>query len=481
MADPGTRYTDQQQKVLERRMQEVYAEAQKDLQAKLDDYMRRHKARDARMRAKLGRGEITKKQYDSWMRGQVFMGDQWKAKVKQMTDTLTDANKQSLNILRGSQINVFGENATYEAYEIEKNFGINFGFGMYDSNTVSRLLKDQPELLPRKTVNGRKDAAWNRTKIANCIAQGILQGESLDQIAHRMARDTSSTDMKAMIRYARTAMTGAQNAGRINMLNNALNMGIRVEKKWMATFDNLTRDTHRNLDGQTAPVNQPFKSDSGPILYPGDPHARPENIYNCRCTLVYVYLDYPSEYERYDNIEGHPVKEMTYNEWKGYKTSPEYQHNPPSIADMARELGFEIEDQVDVELYNFYDGRFGKYAYELAQEMDQFSDDNLLMSYRIGDNVSFVSLDIESNVLDGIISTGGGVGTDALYKTLQLQMESGNGIMWLADNEDSVGYYTKLGLKRFANGNKYKSLYSIPNDRMQEALDLVAKHLRIRK
>lgn len=320
MADPGTRYTDQQQQILEKRMREVYSEAQKDLQAKLDDYMRKHKARDVRMRAKLASGKITKEQYDNWMRGQVFMGDQWRAKVKQMTNTLTDANRQSLNILRGSQIDVFGENATFQAFEIEKNFGINFGFGVYDTNTVAILLRDQPELLPRKTVNGRKDAAWNRTKIANCITQGILQGESIDQIARRMARDTSSTNMEAMTRYARTAMTGAQNAGRINMLNNALSMGIQVKKKWMATFNSCTRDAHRNLDGETAEVNQPFQSDLGPILYPGDPHAHPGNVYNCRCTLVYEYLDYPSEYERYDNIEGHPVKEMTYKEWVATKT-----------------------------------------------------------------------------------------------------------------------------------------------------------------
>ena len=90
-------------------------------------------------------------------------------------------------------------------------------------------------------------------------------------------------------------------------------------KEWMATFDELTRWQHRELDGQKQPMNKPFKVGGYSIMYPGDPTAHPSMIYNCRCTMVGDLDDYPSDYERYDNINGKPVKNMTYKEWENAK------------------------------------------------------------------------------------------------------------------------------------------------------------------
>lgn len=325
MPDAGTRYTDKKQGEIERRLRSVYRQAQKEIVEKLDAQTKRMNAQDVVKRAQLEAGKITQQQYNSWLQGQMFTQQQWKNKVDSVTSTLLHANEQANAIIEGERRAVFGENATYTAYDIEKGVGLDLGFTLYDSATVTRLLRDQPELLPRREVDGVKDKAWNRKQIANAVTQGIIQGESIPEIADRIAKQTSSTNEKAMIRYARTAMTGAQNAGRVCAMHDAIDKGVKVKKRWEATLDNRTRDAHADLDGQEQDVDDPFDSELGPIDYPGDPNAEQENVWNCRCTLTWTHPEYPMQnVTRHDNVDGVLIEDMSYNEWQEAKHPEEY-------------------------------------------------------------------------------------------------------------------------------------------------------------
>ena len=322
MPDYGSQVADKTVKTIENRIKKVYSQARKDLKKELDDFTEKFKLKDEQQKALWKAGAITKDQYDDWRAGQVFIGKQWKAKINHCTDILADANAQALNIVNGQRLNVFAENANHTAYQLEKDLGMNTGFGVYNASTVQRLLKEQPELLPRKKLDNGKDKAWNRVNISQAVTQGIISGQSIDKIAQSIADKTASTNMKAMTRYARTAVTGAENAGRIETLHRAQDMGINVKKQWLATLDSKTRDSHQYLDGQIREVDEPFKSLYGSIRFPGDPEGEPGDVYNCRCTLVYILPDVqPENVERYDQEEGKPISDMTYEEWahmKGY-------------------------------------------------------------------------------------------------------------------------------------------------------------------
>jgi SPP1 gp7 family putative phage head morphogenesis protein len=112
--------------------------------------------------------------------------------------------------------------------------------------------------------------------------QGILQGESMDKIAKRL-RNVQEMNKTQAIRSARTIVTGAENKGRQDSYARAEADGIILQKEWLATNDGRTRHSHAVLDG--AIVDQDKKFDNG-LMYPGDPSGRPEEVYNCRCTLV---------------------------------------------------------------------------------------------------------------------------------------------------------------------------------------------------
>lgn len=321
MPDAGTIAADKAQKELESRIGFIYGKARKDVSAKLKAHTAAFKAKDKQKRAQLKAGLISKQDYADWKQGQVFTGKMWQDKLNSIEYTLLHAAEQVNDIVEGQKLAIFGENATFMAFELSKDYGLATSFNVYDAATVTRLVKEKPELLPRREVNGVKQKAWERSKISNRIAIGIVSGASIDEIAQSIADATALTDEKAAVRYARTAMTSAQNSGRIAAMQDAQSIGINVEKLWIATLDAHTRDAHAHLDGQTAKVNEPFISKLGEIDYPGDPFAKPANTYNCRCTLGWNYPEYKRYGQRRDNETKQVIADMTYDEWKAAKTN----------------------------------------------------------------------------------------------------------------------------------------------------------------
>lgn len=320
--DPGQAATDKAVAEVEKRLRKTYKQAYNEITQKMTEWSKAFADKDSEMQGKVASGEITQAQYDSWLQGQVLAGDLWKKKLDQVSGVLLAANQQAMEIVNGQKLGVFAENANYQSYQLTQDTKLDLSFAVYDADAVAKLVKDRPELLPRKQVNGKKDKAWNQTKMANIAAQAIIQGESIPQIARRIANETASDNMKAMVRYARTAMTSAQNAGRMETLHRAKGMGIQCKKVWLATLDRRTRDSHRNLDGQVRDIDEPFDSDFGKIMFPGDPEGHPGDVYNCRCTLTYQYEDYPvdpANNQRYDQESGQLVEDMTYNEWSAAK------------------------------------------------------------------------------------------------------------------------------------------------------------------
>ena len=281
MADAGTRFADERQQEIEKRLRDIYEKAQKEIIERLNEHSKVMYAQDKVMRDKRDAGQITVKQYKDWLRQQMYLENIWKEQITSACSVLLTANEQANAIVEGERRAVFTENMNYQAYALEKDAGMELSFTLYDSATVTNLLRDQPELLPPRYIDGKRDKAWNREKISATIAQGVITGSSIQSIAKQIAERTALSNEKAALRYARTAMTGAQNAGRIEVMREAEDMGIKVKKLWISTLDKSTRPAHQMLDGDTANVNEPFSSILGPIMYPGDPAADEANTWNC--------------------------------------------------------------------------------------------------------------------------------------------------------------------------------------------------------
>lgn len=230
---------------------------------------------------------------------------------------LTAINQQSAALIGQRMNGIFSLNHNFAAYTLEHDLGLNLQFTLYDEFTVARLLKENPKLLPKPKIDIALDKKWNAQKITSEITQGILTGESIPKIAARL-QNVTDMNRNSAIRNARTAITGAENAGRVESYKYAESIGITLQKEWLATLDDRTRDEHRALDGQRVDVDEPFEVDGAKIMFPGDPSAEGYLVFGCRCSLVSAVdgvKDLDPVYRR-DNISGELIDNMTYKDWE---------------------------------------------------------------------------------------------------------------------------------------------------------------------
>ena len=251
----------------------------------------------------------------------VFLMSSWDQTVKaewmnDMVATLSGdvskVNQKAMDALDGYAANIYAENANRAAYGIEGATRGIASFALVDEYTARNLMMKDGDLLPR--LDKRRDVRWNRQKFQSAITQGILQGESIDDISKRV-QSVVGMNERAARRAARTATTGAENAGRVSSYERAKDMGIEVMQEWLATLDSKTRGSHRELDGQRIKVGQKFVNG---CRYPGDPEGPAHEVYNCRCTLVaYIPGINYDDWRKDEKIDG-----MSYEEWKSSKQNP---------------------------------------------------------------------------------------------------------------------------------------------------------------
>lgn len=323
--DLAHRQTERTLRTLERRIASVYNQASQEMQEKIEKYFQAFAKKDAEKLAQVEAREITKHQYQQWRLSQMARGERYKALRDALAERMTKANEVAVAYINDATPSIYSLNRNYAAYTIEK-VGGNVGFDLVDEQTVKRLIAKRPSLMPyypkKKAVKRGIDLAWGKKQILSQITSGILQGESIPQLAKRLQQELPRMNKASAVRTARTAVTSAQNGGRLASYEKADQMGIKVRKVWVATKDGDTRKSHQKLDGQTVDWDEPFHSILGDIEYPGDPSAKPANVYSCRCTMR---TEVPKKYEAEprkmrvrDPVTGKNVlvNEMTYSEWE---------------------------------------------------------------------------------------------------------------------------------------------------------------------
>lgn len=332
MADPAHEEVERALGEISGRVRREYAAAYEGAEARLADYLRRFEAKDLAHAEAVRRGEETEADYREWRRGRILAGRRWQELVDALAEDYRNADRVAASIVNGHMPDAYAVNHDYATFQVEKGSNLDTSYTLYDRATVERLIRDRPDLLPAVKVDGKKDLAWNRKHIASAITQGVLQGEGIDRVARRV-RSVADMDCRAAMRTARTAMTSAQNAGRVDAYRRAEGMGIHVRKQWLATLDRRTRHSHRRLDGETVGMDEEF---SNGLKYPGDPGSgRGGEVYNCRCTLVPVVdgAD-PSEGARRSDMGG-----MSYEEWRSERgpTAPPAPPAGPARVPTGRE------------------------------------------------------------------------------------------------------------------------------------------------
>ncbi|MCQ2507246.1 MAG: phage head morphogenesis protein [Dorea sp.] len=307
----GNRYTEKQLAILERKLKMVYSESKADLDDAVDRYYNgyteivngklvHHPGMYDRLKTELEayeRGEYTQEEFTKWWWSQEGRGQHIEAMRDEMARAMTETNMRAAALINDNTPGIYAMNANWTAYTIAvprqdkdgnwtKDVTDGVAFNLVNEQTVRELIHDDNNHVEFRVnrVNRKSDYEWNKDQITKALLSGILQGESVYKIADRFMI-VQKRNTAAAIRNARTSFTSAQNAGSLNAMEQAVKMGIKIKKQWMSTKDNRTRDRHLELNGEQQAVDKKF---SNGLMYPGDAEGKPEEVYNCRCTMVTV-------------------------------------------------------------------------------------------------------------------------------------------------------------------------------------------------
>jgi hypothetical protein len=127
------------------------------------------------------------------------------------------------------------------------------------------------------------------------VMKATTEGWSIDDLTEKidgiLADEDADVWRNRARTIARTEALGAYNAGRFaGFWSYANQLGGSWEKVWLETHDHRTRLTHREgeggVGGTRIPLGQLFKVGVGLAMYPGDPELPPEEVINCRCSIL---------------------------------------------------------------------------------------------------------------------------------------------------------------------------------------------------
>lgn len=287
-SDWMSRKQDEQTEQLEERLTALYANAENEIRAKWDDFMSGFEKEDTARRKLVESGSMPEDEYTAWRKTQILKSNQYSKAVESMSNMLVETDVAAMATVNEELPQVVAESYDFVqglGFQAAEEAGLTSGtFQIYNARTVQALIKDNPDLMPKPTVDIPEDQRWSKERINREITQGIVQGESIPKIANRL-RQVTTMDRNAAVRNARTAMTGAENLGRYQSAQDLRENGIPIEEVWMATPDDRTRESHRLLDGTTRDESGYFGVGiiDTPLRFAGDPLGAPEEVYNCRC------------------------------------------------------------------------------------------------------------------------------------------------------------------------------------------------------
>jgi uncharacterized protein with gpF-like domain len=289
--------TDKELEALEKRIAEVFKQAEKDLDKEVKEYFAKFVLRDKEMQQLANAGEITQQELQMWRLTQMGRGERFEKLRDKVAERYTKANEVAIAYVNDATPSIYSLNRNYEAYTIEKAVG-SCDFTMWDESTVRRLLVEQPDVMPFYpevlAVRRGIDLEYGKSQITKHVTSGIIRGLPPGKIANELMASMTGMNRASAVRAARTGITAAQNAGRMDSYVAAEKMGIQIKRRWVCTKDSRTRLDHALADGQIVVGTKiAFKVGGYKMKFPGDRSlgAPGHQLYNCRCTIRTVEKD----------------------------------------------------------------------------------------------------------------------------------------------------------------------------------------------
>ena len=178
---------------------------------------------------------------------------------------------------------VFTESLYSTEWAMDQATGIKIDWPVIPVDAVRSAVENPITGLSPKTLI-QSNATARINKINATLTRSLASGTPYAQTARAIRNDFQGGYADA-IRVVRTESNRAYSEGHLYTFNDAEKAGVELRKKWVATLDTRTRDTHGALDGTFADEDGLFRIHGVSAPAPGMFGIASEDI-NCRCTVV---------------------------------------------------------------------------------------------------------------------------------------------------------------------------------------------------
>lgn len=231
---------------------------------------------------------------------------------------LSQDYREVAKAIKQSQQNIYIEKYMMSLFLYEVASQTSMNFDIPTTQTIQTAIEQPIEFIKLvPTLQKHRDDTLKRIRMH--ITQGIMSGEGYSKIAKALRDDLGMAKAQS-VRVARTETGRALSQAGLDSAMVAKDNGINMKKRWYATKDTRTRDTHRHLDGTSVDIEDNFHSSGcvgpAPKLFVGVASAK-ENI-NCRCKLLY-YIDEDELPTTMRTKEDGVIPFTNYREWEKNK------------------------------------------------------------------------------------------------------------------------------------------------------------------
>ena len=231
---------------------------------------------------------------------------------------LSQDYREVAKAIKQSQQNIYIEKYMMSLFLYEVASQTSMNFDIPTAQTIQTAIEQPIEFIKLvPTLQKHRDDTLKRIRMH--ITQGIMSGEGYSKIAKALRDDLGMAKAQS-VRVARTETGRALSQAGLDSAMVAKDNGLDMKKRWYATKDTRTRDTHRHLDGTSVDIEDNFHSSGcigpAPKLFVGVASAK-ENI-NCRCKLLY-YIDEDELPTTMRTKEDGVIPFTNYREWEKNK------------------------------------------------------------------------------------------------------------------------------------------------------------------
>lgn len=201
---------------------------------------------------------------------------------------INNINKEAIKQVNKDLVNIYktNYNGTIDTLSVLLAVNIPNKYSKTPTTTeVKEEIKEEETPFDTLALDNIKDISELRRNITRQFVTSIMRGEDTNKLINRIQKVTEAK-LSDIVRIARTQTTRLENLARIDAYKVGEKMGYKMVKRWVAVGDSRTRDAHKHAHNQTVELNEAFNVGGEKLMYPGDPNGSPENVINCRCTMI---------------------------------------------------------------------------------------------------------------------------------------------------------------------------------------------------